>query len=148
MGNLTYKRVAIFREIGGLFLRNAAQNKLHYAVKKMIAKTEGLHEEFIDKQTEIKVTNASVDKEKNLIMDKETKEYAYTADNFKKMNSELRLLSNTTVFLHPHFVIDDQLPADLTFQYAGSDGKYHDLSDYDVRLAFEDFVLEPSTETE
>lgn len=60
---VTVKQVATFRTMGRTYLNKVAgskQNKLTYALQKMIAKTEAIHEEFSTKENDYRQEYASV----------------------------------------------------------------------------------------
>jgi hypothetical protein len=139
---VTNKRIAIFREIGTLFMRNyTPQTKIHYAVKKMISKTESIHEAFVDSQESAKVDLAMTDKETKRLL-RSGPGYEYTQENQKALIAKMRELANKTNTIDPHTVSNDDVPGDLGFQYQASGGAMLDLSDYDVRSAFTGFVIE------
>lgn len=143
---VTYKKLARFREIGTLFLRNYhSKTKLHYAIKKIIDQTESIQEGYVDQQDAARIDLAMVDDAtKKLLV--ENGEYTYTRENKKMLLQQLRALSNKEIVIGTHIVTMDDVPPDLSFQYTSVTGAMVDASDYDIRSTLEEFVIAPDAE--
>lgn len=145
MASFSYKKISIFRSIASLFLRHfSSDNKLYYAVSKLEKRTQNIQENYVDKQADIRRDHAMIDpKDKRLLMDGGN--YVYTKEAEKRVQEELRKLMYEEVDLEPHIVPEHDLPV-LSFEYTGNDGKLYSVSEFEVRDAFEGFVIEQKSE--
>ena len=151
MNEVSKKQLRTFRNVAILFLRNfhVKDSKIYFAVQKVFKKTTSQDEEYSDEIESIKRDHAitSTDpKDKGRILRDERNAYQYTIDNERKVQHELRVLSNKKLNIDTHFVDKDEIPLDISFEYLGGDGNTYVMSDYDVRSAFEGVVIEEKTD--
>lgn len=111
---VTYRQVKKFRQNVRQYL--AAKNertKFNYALTKMLDRTESVQNDINDKEQEIRIDLASVDKENILLIDKDTNAYRYTKENARKLQTKLRELDNEVVKIDCHQVDEAQIPKNL-----------------------------------
>lgn len=112
MTKVTYAQIVQFRNNSRQYLgsKKVEQSKLHYALTKLIKKTESHFNDFTEQEQEIRIELAKTDKDGTLVLDKENN-YTYTKEEAKKLHKKLRELRDTQVEIEPHIVTD--LPKDL-----------------------------------
>jgi hypothetical protein len=140
---ISNKRVSEFRMVAALFLKHATKKtKVYHAAAKLLKKTTTIAEEYADDQNDKKVNLASTEeKDKKKVLIVENDQYVYTPENRIQLQKELRKLANTEVEVEPHIVPASDIDDDLSFEYAGNDGNTYTLSDFEIRSAFEDFII-------
>lgn len=107
----TYQEITNFRNHAKAYLtQKLDRTKLHYAIERTLKSTETHHQDFADQEQEIRIDLASVDKDGNLLSDKETG-YSYTKANAKELTKQIRTLSKTSVDVEVY--IAKELPAKL-----------------------------------
>lgn len=145
---VTNKQISQFREVASFYLKfSKTKNKVYHAATKLLKKTTNAMEDYVDAQNEKRwelALTEGKDKEKAFVMDGDR--YKYTSENQIKLNKELRELSKKEVDIEPHFVGGEDLPVDLSFEYTGNDGNTYTLSDYEIRTAFEEFIIKAEEE--
>lgn len=108
---VTYQQIANFRNHARTFLtQKTERTKLHYALERVLKSTERHHQDFADKEQEIRIDLASTDKDGNLLTDKDTG-YSYTKPNAKELSTKVRALSLTNVEVDGY--IATELPTKL-----------------------------------
>jgi hypothetical protein len=147
---ITNKRVAVFRDVAAAYLKNSSKKtKVYHAAAKLIKSTTKVAEDYADDQTDKRVTLASTEeKDKKKVLIVENDQYVYSPENRIQLQKELRKLANTEVEIKPHFVDVKEIDEDLSIEYAGADGNTYTLSDYEVRSAFEGFIIKEEDENE
>lgn len=108
---VTYQQITNFRNNARNYLaQKQDRTKLHYALERMLRSTETHHQAFADLEQEARIDLASVDKDGNLLTDKETG-YSYTKINAKELTKKVREISLTKVKVEPY--IAKELPLKL-----------------------------------
>lgn len=144
--SITNKQINIFKQVAVLYLKYADNNtKLYHAVNKINKKTESIQESYTDDKLTIEINAAMVDKDKKLLTN-QFGGYEYTKEDRLEVQKKVRELINKPVDLEPHIVEVEELPKSLAFDYVGNDGKTYEVSDYEVRTAFENLVIRPKEE--
>lgn len=145
---VTNRRLESFRNIGSIYLKQSkVKTKVYHAVAKLLKNTSNLYDSYLDAQNEKRWSLAETeDKDKKKVFMMNGDRYVYTPDNQIKLQKELRNLSNECVDINHHFVKEEDIDKDLSVEWAGADGNTYSLSDYEVRNAFEDFVIETKEE--
>ena len=140
---ITNKKVSEFRIVASIFLKQSSKKtKLYHAAAKLLKKTTTIAEDYSDAQNDKRVNLASTEeKDKKKVLIVENNQYVYTPDNRIQLQKELRKLANTEVDIDPHFVDASEIDEDLSFEYAGDDGNTYTLSDFEIRSAFEGFII-------
>jgi hypothetical protein len=90
---------------------NKFQNKLTYALSRMIKQLKPIIEEFNEELEDVRIELASTDKNGNLIINKDTNNYVFTPDNTKKVKEKIKELREKTVKVKPY--ITTSIPTDL-----------------------------------
>lgn len=150
MPEVTVKEALQFRQIAGMFLRTEQKRdtKLYYAVEKVFKKLTTVNENFIEAQQDLQREHAMVDEKTKKIL-KEGDQYQYTKEDMKALQTELRKLAAAPIEgFKPHFVSGDDVPKDLSFSYDDDFGRARTASHFDVKSAFEKFVLKPEPDEE
>lgn len=138
----TNNQVVVFRDMASLYLRySKGRTKLHHALDKMLKRLKRTHEKFIDDQSDLRTDAASVDPESKVLLKDEKGNYSYTKEKEKELRANLRKLGDALALVEPHYINEDEIPSNLEIKYEGNDGKIYTLTDYDVRSAFEGFVI-------
>lgn len=108
---VTYKQIATFRTIARNYLAESGskQNKLTYALQKMIAKTEKEHNYFSEKENDIRQENALVKDDGFKVNERGVIEV--DPKKAKEYNKSMKELSDKTVEIEPH--IATQLPQEF-----------------------------------
>jgi len=155
MPEVTVKQALQFRQIAGLFLRSEVKRdtKLYYAVEKIFKKLLTTNENFLESQQDLQREHALVDeKTKKLLKEvgsNGVEQFQYTKDGMKALQDALRKLAAAPVDgFKPHFVPSNEIPADLAFDFENDLGVTVTMSHFDVKSAFEGFVIKPEPETE
>jgi len=148
MGQVTNKQIQIFRDIAGVILRHSTERdtKYYYAVSSVFKRTTSLMEDYLDDIENLKRDLAMVSgegKEKGKLLRDSKGGYEYTKEDSSKLQKRLRELTNKKIEIKTHFVSSHEMPNDLTLEYTGADGNFYILSDFEVRSALEEFVIEP-----
>lgn len=108
---VTYQQIANFRNAARQFIgQKPAQTKLHFAINKMMKRTENHHQDFFDKENDIKIEHAQTDKDGVLLINAD-KAYSYSKENAKKLQADMRKLGRTEVEVDVFPV--KELPKDL-----------------------------------
>lgn len=89
--------------------KSTARTKLHYALTKMLMKTETAFQRFQEEQQDIRTELAMTDDKKALIID-DKNNYSYTKEDAKKMNDKLRELGKREIEIENYTV---EAPKDL-----------------------------------
>lgn len=90
--------------------RHPDRSRLHYALEKFIKKTQSKFEDYQDKENEIRVDCALVDKDtKKFVM--EEKNLSVDPTKAKELQRKIRDLGREEVEIEPHFATE--LPPDL-----------------------------------
>lgn len=112
MVKVTYTQIRDFRNNSRSYLMSSGtkRSKLHYAIDKMIKRTDKPFNDYVDKEQEIRVELAEVDKDGMLIVD-EKGNYRYKKEGAKQLQSRLRELGRTEVEIEPYYA--SELPKDL-----------------------------------
>lgn len=140
---VTNNQVVNFRDIASLYLRHAKERtKLHHALDKLVKKLKKVHEKYMDDQQDLRTEAASTDTDTKILLKDDKGGFQYTKDKEKELRASLRTLGDKAVDVEPHFVLPNDLPPSLEVKYEGNDNKIYTLYDYDVRTAFEGFVIE------
>lgn len=86
--NVTFEKITEFFNEASFYLqKNESENtKFIYALKKVQKKTKPFIDEFLEGLQDIEVNNASVDKDRNLIVENE--KYKFTKEAFLQMKKE------------------------------------------------------------
>jgi hypothetical protein len=87
-----------------------------YALRKFIRIHKGLLDEYNVALEGLKIDLASVDGNKNLIMDGGT--YTFTRENQKILSERIVDLNKKTVDVTPHIIRKEDLPGDLSFAFS------------------------------
>lgn len=112
--NVTYNQVALFRKNARNFLaqKGLEMSKLCWALNKMLARTETVHQQYKDAEEGIRIDLAEVDKTTSVLLcNGPNNSYSYNKANAKSLTDKLRVLGNTVVEIEPH--IASELPKNL-----------------------------------
>lgn len=101
---VTFQQVVNFRQAARTYLgQKQPRTKLHYALEKMISKTEKIQQEYVDKEQEIRVDLAETDKD-GILLITEKGNYSYKKEKAKELQKTLREIGNSPVSLEVHTV--------------------------------------------
>lgn len=128
---VTFRELRRFRAAAMEYIQanpKAAENKFHWALKRVLDSTEGDMIRLSAEEQNARLDGASCDKDGNLMyIDKEATIYKMRPEKLKTVEGRLREIGATEVEISPYYAT--VVPGDLAFGYI---------------MAFERFVIRPS----
>ena len=126
MAQETKKRAQLFSQWAEAWLnQNKEQSKFNFALSKIRKKIKSQVEDYQDESSEHRITLASVDDKKNVLIDAQGN-FSFTPENHKTLLSKVKEIGKQTIEFEPHFVNQNDIPESLPYSY---------------REAFEGFVI-------
>jgi hypothetical protein len=121
---LTYDELILARAVGQQYInKNPERTPLHYALEKFIKKTQRMAEDYADKENDIRVDCALIDKDtKKFVLMDDKKSIAVDPIKAKEFQKKMRELGREEVTIeNPHFAtsVPDDLEAAWFQQFVG-----------------------------